>query len=150
MATKGARIADEETADNGPINADGDEFAAVTTAPVEWEFETVSEESGIKVIFDNPEWNDKGERNTVKADVFIGQYLGTEDIVPENSKEEPFTLFSFRGRDGRLYSLNTSYKLNAAMQKVKPNDWCRITYVKNIATGRAEPLKDFRVEVKKA
>jgi len=129
--------AKDTTADNGPIVPAEEDYSMVTSAPDEWEFETVAEESGIKVVFENV------------GDVFVGQYIGVEHIEPENGKDEPFDLLTFRGRDQRLYSVNTSYKLSRAMEKVTAGDWVRITYVKAIATGRAEPLKDYRVEVKK-
>lgn len=99
-------------------------------------WETVARESGIKVVFD-----------TV-GDVFTGMYEGEEHIAPENG-DEPFDLYNFTGTDGRLYSVNKSYKLGRAMGGVTPGKWVRITYVQDIPTRKAEPMKDFRVDVAK-
>jgi hypothetical protein len=110
----------------------------VTTAPDEWEWDTVAEESPTGIVFEKP------------GEVFIGQYLGTMDIDPDNGKDEPFTVFLFLGRDGNRYSLNQSYKLAQAMNAVDKGQWCRVTYTKDIPTGRGlNPLKDFRVDVKR-
>lgn len=110
----------------------------ISNAPSDWEFETVTEESPTLVEFD-----------TI-GDIFIGQYVGVEHIDPKNEKDEPFDRFNFRGRDGDLYALNQSYKLEMAMEKIEPGQWVRVTYIKDIPTGRKlNPMKDFRVDVKK-
>jgi hypothetical protein len=109
----------------------------LTTAPDDWEFETVAEESAITVILDTP------------GDQFIGQYIGSDHIEPENGGEA-FDRFVYRGRDSRLYAMNKSYKLEQAMEKVELQQWVRITLVKEIETKRAlQPMKDFRVEVRR-
>ena len=49
-----------------------------------------------------------------------------------------------------LYAVNKSYKLEQAMEYVKPDDWVRITYIKDVDTGRGlNPMKDYRVDVRK-
>lgn len=110
----------------------------VSTAPDDWEFETLVEESPTMVIFD-----------TI-GDVFIGQYIGIEHIDPANGKDEPFDRFTFRGRDGELYAVNQSYKLQTALEDVDKGTWIRITYTKDIPTSRnLQPMKDFRIDVRK-
>lgn len=113
----------------------------VSTAPDEWEWETVAEESATTVIFD-----------TI-GDVFVGRFTGEEHIdQPANEKgeDQSFDRFLFVGRDGKRYAINKSYKLNEAMDKVMEGDWCRITYIKDIPTNRKlNPLKDFRVDVRR-
>lgn len=112
-------------------------IGGVQESPEGWEWTTVAEESPTRIIFD-----------TI-GDQFIGQYIGIEHIEPDNGKDEPFDLYLFRGRDGELYAINKSYKLAQAMEKVSEGDWVRITYIKDIDTGRnLNPLKDFRVDVR--
>lgn len=98
-------------------------------------WETVIEESPTVVVFD-----------TI-GDQWVGQYLGEQHIVPENG-DEPFDRFLFRGQDGDLYAVNKSYKLN--FENIPVNSWCRLTYMKNIPTGRKlNPMKDIKVEVRR-
>jgi hypothetical protein len=132
MARNNAKASAAVVADDPEIDE-----TLLTTAPDEWEFETVAEESAIRVIMEDP------------GDVFIGQYVGTEHVEPDNGKDDPFDLFTFRGRDGRLYSMNQSYKLTKAMDKVSPDQWVRITLVKEIPSSKGNPVKDYRVEVKR-
>jgi hypothetical protein len=108
------------------------------SAPDEWEFDTLVDESPTTVIFDEI------------GDVFVGQYKGMDHIVPDNGKDEPFDRYTFRARDGKPYAINRSYKLAEAMEKVQPDQWVRITYVKDIQTARnLNPMKDLKVEVKR-
>lgn len=113
----------------------------VTTAPDDWEFETVVEESPTKVIFD-----------TI-GDVFIGQYVGPLHIEREPDKEgrdQSFTLYTFRARDNGLYALNESYQIEEAMKSVEAGQWVRVTYMKDIDTARGQnPMKDFRVDIRR-
>lgn len=115
-----------------------EETPDVSTVPSDWEFETIAEESATVIIFD-----------TV-GDQFVGQYKGIEHIDPEKEDVEAFDRFLFTGRDGVIYAVPQSYKLDKAMEIVKPDQWVRITYVKDIPTGRKlNPMKDFVVEVRK-
>lgn len=110
----------------------------VSSVPSDWEFETVSAESAARVVFD-----------TI-GDVFVGQYVQEQTITPENG-DEPFDLYIFTGRDGNSYSINKSWKIAQAMDDVKPDEWVRITYVKDIETKRGlNPMKDFKVEVRRS
>lgn len=105
--------------------------------PDDGNWEVVAEESAARVVFD-----------TV-GDQFTGVYKGVEEIHPDN--DEPFSMFRFQGMDGEPYAINQSYRLREGMAKVNIGDVTRITYVKDIATGKnLNPLKDFRVEVKRA
>lgn len=119
-----------------------DETPDVSTVPIDWEFETVVEESATGIIFD-----------TV-GDQFVGQYKGTEHIDPgtvdKEGKSKAFDRFLFVGRDGNLYAVPMSYKLDKAMDEIEEGQWVRITYVKDIPTGAGlNPMKDFKVEVRK-
>ncbi len=109
----------------------------ISTAPEDWQFETVVEESPTHVVFD-----------TV-GDVFIGQYVDRITITPETAGKDPFDLFTFRGRDGELYAVNPSGKLDKGMDVVKPGDWVRLTLTKFIPSNKGNDFKDFRVEVRK-
>lgn len=125
-----------------PETPDIDE-AMVTTAPDDWEWETVSEESPIGVVFENV------------GDVFIGKYLGPETITtdkPYNSDgDTSFDVFLFRGRDEKRYSMPQSYNLMKAMEKVQEGQWCRIEFCAEVETKRGQnPMKDFRVDVRKS
>lgn len=112
----------------------------VSYSPEDWEWETVAEESPTRVVFDT------------LGDTFVGQYVGDQHIEQEpdeDGKDQSFDLFLFRGRDSELYAVNHSYKLIEAMEKVTEGDWVRIVFVKEIPSKRGNPLKDFRVDVKK-
>lgn len=115
----------------------------VSSVPEEWEFETIAEESATVVIFD-----------TI-GDQFVGQYKGIEHIDPgtvdpETGKSNAFDRFLFIGRDNNPYAIPMSYKLKDALEDVEHGRWVRITYVKDIPTGRKlNDMKDFKVEVKK-
>lgn len=124
-----------------PVDEDFDE-SLLTTAPDDWEFETVAEESPTVVIFDNI------------GDAFIGQYTGIEHIdqpVDDQGNDQSFDRLRFVGRDGNPYAINTSFKLKEAFEDVDEGMWVRITYVKDIPTGRKlNPMKDFKVEVRRS
>jgi len=121
-----------------PVEEEDVNEELVTTAPDDWEFEVVAEESPIRAIFEN------------FGDVFIGQYEGKQHVVPEREGDEPFDLFTFRARDGRLYAVNTSFKLVDAMENVDAGTWVKLEYIKDIPTKRnLQPMKDFRVSVRK-
>lgn len=122
---------------HGEVTPDVD---LVSTAPDDWEFKTVIEESPTGVVFD-----------TV-GDVFIGQFVDRITITPDKPEKgeakDPFDLFRFRGRDGELYAINPSGKLDRGMSVVNAGDWVRITLIKLIPSSKGNDFKDFRVEVK--
>lgn len=127
----------------------GTKSKAENPAPEDEGWETVQEESPAVLVFENP------------GDRFIGRYLGPEHIEPTGTDKdgnplEPFDRFTFRAQDngaeipdGTLVAINSSWRMNSAMDKVQPGDLCRITYVKPIKTNQPSPLKDFRVDVKR-
>lgn len=118
----------------------------VSSAPSDWEWETVSSETSIRVLFDSI------------GDVFVGQFVGIQTITPEGvdkdgKPNEPFDLYIFTGRDGNSYSINKSWKIETAFDDydVQADEWVRITYVKDVETKRGlNPMKDFKVEVRRA
>lgn len=113
----------------------------LTTAPDDWQFETVVEESPTGVILE-------------VDDVFIGMYRGTEHIdMPEDPRQpgvdQSFDRFLFTGRDGQPYSINESYKLKEAFDAIPTGKWVRIKCTKEIPTKRGQnPMKDFQVDVR--
>lgn len=123
------------------------EIAEAATGSDGWS--TVVEEAGIKVQFDKP------------GDVFVGIYLNMETITDPNPKEGEdgeFLAASFTGIfpaevTGKPCQIFPGWKLRNALEsaKVAAGDTVRITYVKDIdmsGNGR-NPMKDFRVEVKR-
>ena len=140
--TKRLNRTDDEvvTADRMPDGTD------TPDNPDNWQWETVQEESATRVIFD-----------TI-GDEFIGQYKGSEHITPANAGQldadgetiEEFDLFRYIGRNNEPYAINASYSLVTAMEKVKVDEWVRITYTKDLPTKRGlNPMKDFRVDVRR-
>jgi hypothetical protein len=111
---------------------------------------TIQEESPSVLLFET------------LGDTFIGRYIGVEEVKPEGldsegKPKEEFSRYTFRAEgngeaipDGTLVAINSSWRMNSAMEKVQPGDLTRIQYVKDIPTGRKlNPLKDFRVDVKR-
>jgi hypothetical protein len=123
------------------VSPDFVDGADPTESPEGWEWDTVVEGVPARVVFD-----------TI-GDNFIGQFIGREKVELEpaaDGSDPSFELFLFRGRDGDRYAVNVSYALEEGMQKVQEGQWCRLTYVKDIKTGRnLNPMKDFKVDVRK-
>lgn len=120
-----------------PVDKEMTEFNA---AAVQWE--TAVPETGDQIIFD-----------TI-GDVFIGKYLGSRWVDIEATAKEPasrFKILMFTGTDGKPYQINSGWKLESAFEStcVPEQSIVRITYVKNVDTGRKDPMKDYRVEVAK-
>jgi hypothetical protein len=102
-------------------------------------WQTVTDESATRIIFDTP------------GDVFIGEYLG-HDLV-----QDEYDYVMFRGEDGALYSTSCGYKLRDSFgtadgevdAKVAEGSTVRLTYVKDVPMGSGRnPMKDIRVDVK--
>jgi hypothetical protein len=104
------------------------------TKPSETEWETVAEASPTRVIFD-----------TI-GDEFVGTYKGVTHIDPDNGKDDPFDVLVFEGTDGELYSMSGT-KLMKEFSKIEPGRLARITYVKDLPSGKGNPFKDFKVEL---
>jgi hypothetical protein len=117
-------------------------IGAVDGDQTEWE--TIYEESPTTVIMD------------AIGDTLIGTYEGVQHIEPMDEKtgqpsHEPFDRFLFRGHDGDLYALNSSYQLRKAIEDVKIGSVVKITLSKFIETNRKQnPLKDYRIQVAKS
>lgn len=140
--TEMARSVPVDASTEKPALDSVEELMANANSNTEWE--TVTEEVPTRVVFD-----------TV-GDVFIGDYVGREDIPAEKNptKDHPegeaFSLFLFRGLDGKLYSVNTSTRLNDAMSKVDAGRRCRLAYMKDVpVNGQPSPMKDITVSVAK-
>lgn len=101
------------------------------------EWETVVEETATKVIFDS------------FGDVFTGVKVNTEVIAQED--DDPFTQFQFRGFGvfpvATLWGINESYKL-MGLAKVPNGNVVEITYIKDVAVGKGNDMKDYRVRTR--
>jgi len=86
---------------------------------------------------------------TEKGQEFYGIYLGTEEITPENTNDDPFTVHLFREQPGgELYS-TSGYKIAKNMKPEHVGHLTRITFMGLVDTGAQQPMKDYRVAVKK-
>src|SRR5690348_1016164 len=99
------------------------------------EWDDVASETPTRVLFDTID------------DELIGTYEGILHVEPQDGSE-PFDLLTFRGTDGDLYSCS-GYKLMQAFADIKIGSMCRIIYVKDVPTGKGNPMKDFKVQVKR-
>lgn len=114
------------------------QMAAFRPEEVVWE--TAVPETGDQIVFD-----------TI-GDVFIGLYLGSRTaLADEYDPKSEFTILMFTGVDGKPYQANAGWKLKSAFESatVTEGSIVRITYVKDLDTGRKDPMKDYRVEVAK-
>lgn len=120
-------------------NADGVDVALVTTAPDDWEFETVHDESPTIVMFEEI------------GETFIGQYAGQKhvEMPPDNDgRDQSFDIYRFRGRDNALYGIYNSYAMDEGMRKVDEGAWVRITFVSEIPAKKGQPMKNLRIDVR--
>lgn len=103
------------------------------------DFETVVEESGAPIDF------------TEVGSVFIGEYLGPEEIDPTGKEEDQFTQHKFRDDDGAVRVVNGGYKLNVGLEGVGKGAIVRITRTNDVPMSDPgkNPMKDFRIEVAK-
>lgn len=112
-------------------------------------------------VGDVEEW-ESGEWLTVEteaADVItfeeVGEsltaaYLGVDHIVPPNGRpEDEFDRHLFRTKGDQYYAINDSYQLTKAMAKVNVGEVCRVTLKKLVPTSKGNPLKSYRIEVKR-
>lgn len=122
----------------------------LTTAPDDWEFETVREEAATRIDFNVS--RESAKVNGGVADSVVLQYVGMQHVEQEpdkDGKDQSFDLLMWTGRDGLPYSINTSWSLMEAMKEVKTGEWCRLTYIKDLPTRRGlNPMKDIKVERK--
>jgi hypothetical protein len=97
---------------------------------VQWQ--TAVAESGDQIVFDKI------------GDEFIGQFVAAR--TAQNDGED-FTILTFIGVDGKPYQTNAGWKLQEGFSDIEPGTIVRITYVKDVDTGRKDPMKDYRIEV---
>jgi hypothetical protein len=143
MARTKAEMNTPENADPNEVDMDAETLALLQNAPEDWVFDTVLDQSPTQVDMEKP------------GDTFIGQYVEVRHIKPDKGGDE-FDLIIFTGRDDNPYSMAPSYKLEKAFMKpeagkeIPTGTWCRITLVQLIDTGSKQPLKDYKVEAKRA
>lgn len=109
---------------------------------IKWDaldFETVVEESGAPIDF-----------SEVGA-VFVGEYLGAEEITPTANEEDAFTQHKFRDSDETIRVCNGGYKLNVGLETVEKGAIVRITRTADVPMSDPgkNAMKDFRIEVAK-
>lgn len=114
------------------------------TANDDWE--TIGEESGQLITWEKP------------GDQFTGIFIGERHIVPPDaeSADDEFDQQLFRsnetgtGKGDVLYALNGGYKVREALTEQYEGYLVRLTYTKDIDTGRPSPMKDIKVEARRA
>ena len=108
----------------------------MVTEPV---WTTVEDESPTMVEFDTP------------GDVFVGVKQGYQHVTfTDDGEEQEFDICLFRiDGDDTLYGIAPGFKLERALSSVPDGTLTRITYKKQIDTGRPSPMKDFKVETAK-
>lgn len=99
-------------------------------ASVQWRTEV--QETGTQIVFDEI------------GDQFIGQFTGMRKAEKDG---EEFIILQFIGTDSQPYQTNAGWKLAAGFVDIDSGSIVRITYVKDVDTGRKDPMKDFRVDV---
>lgn len=107
------------------------------------DWETVVEESGRKITFEQP------------GDSFVGVYVGTTTIEQtgfekDGTPKQAFDQQRFRDTEGNLWAINGGHKLREGLQAVEEGEIVRIVYMGDIDTGQPSPMKDFRVDRKKS
>jgi hypothetical protein len=115
---KGKTMADAKT----PATATDDEFVMVSTGSAEPE---------NKIIFE------------VIGDSFTGTYLGMRKM--ENA-DGNYQQARFEKSDG-IYFVNVNYSLREGLKTVRTGSKTRITYVEDLDTGQASPMRVYTVEV---
>jgi hypothetical protein len=110
----------------------------VTTVSDE-EWETVAEESGSPIRFENV------------GDIFVGVFNGIRHIVPPKATkpEDEFDQLLFRDAEGNGRTINAGYKLLEAFGNIEVEKKVRITRVPDVPMNDPgkNDMKDYRVEV---
>lgn len=100
------------------------------------------------------EWDDLATESPTKmqftdiGDVFIGTFEGISHITPSNG-DDPFDLLLFRNSENGELCSTSGYKLMQAFADVPVGTLARIEYLKDVDTGRGNPMKDFKIQVKR-
>src|SRR5262245_38111076 len=122
--------------------------AAKTTQP-DWDdwstATTIVEESPQTVVFEEP------------GDEFVGIFAGNQHVEPENQNVDKthrdyvsFDQWLFRDREGTLVAIPATFKLDQAMMTIPDGHMVRVQYIKDVPTGKGNPMKDFKVQSKPA
>lgn len=123
------------------VTPDFDPDADPAAIPEDWNWDTVAEAAATKVVFDT------------FGDSFVGQYKGREEVKQEPTADganQDFTMHRFLGRDGDTYAVNNSFSLDEGLEDVPIDTWVRLTYVKDVPTGRKlNPMKSFKIDVRR-
>lgn len=104
------------------------------------DFETVVEESGTPIEFPEP------------GAVFVGEYLGANEVNPTGKEEDAFTVHRFRDSDGNVRTINGGYKLNVGLEAIDKSAIVRITRTQDLPMSDPgkNPMKDYRIDVAKS
>jgi hypothetical protein len=76
---------------------------------------------------------------------FVGRFEYTADVTEEKTGEL-FLQAIFTGADGKPYSIFPGGSLARAVHRMKEGEWYRITYDRDIDTGKPSPMKSYVVE----
>lgn len=103
----------------------------------EYDFTTVSTGEIVpetKIVFDTID------------DSFTGKYLGMREVPNSegNYKQARFD------DQGDIYFVNANHSLREGLKSVRIGSIVRITYVDDLDTGQAQPMRIFKVEVARA
>lgn len=103
----------------------------------EEEWETVAEESGSPILFEE-----------IGAQ-FIGVYIGRQDITPSDDPEDAFVQLKFRDSDDNVRTINAGYKLLDAFAGIGEGQKVRITRTPDVPMNdpKKNDMKDYRVDV---
>lgn len=115
------------------VNADAKDDLVVYQPPTA--FEVVDRGSGEIINF------------PTMGDYFVGIYEGLEEVTNEEGEQLPMATFT--GANAKSYCIFPNRSLKRGLGKVEPKQWCRITFIAEIDTGKPSPMKSFVVEVAK-
>ena len=76
---------------------------------------------------------------------FIGRFEYTADVTDEKTGEL-FLQAIFTGANGKPYSIFPGGSLARAVGRMKEGEWYRITYDRDVDTGKPSPMKSYVVE----
>lgn len=110
-----------------------------STTPETEEWVTVSDQSAlsqeIKMVFE------------VIGDEFVGIWEGFRTIP---SPDGGFKQARFSDEGGETYFVNANYSLADGLANVRLKSKVRITYIADLDTGQANPMRVYKVDVARA